>query len=132
MNLTLGSSCPMYRLLSSKRKRFPLTILSGSTQVAAVARTVPYFGLWALQSTSLTALGAMLPAVAALAVVAAAAAPAVPVRLSWQMTARPIAGISSARHLRLPAAGDPRPELDGLRPDQGMRMCDPYRSCVPP
>src|SRR5690348_7851287 len=74
----------------------------------------------------------MLPAVTALAVLAVVAAPAVPIRLSWQMTATPIAGISSARHLRLPADGEPRPELDRLNPDQGLRMCDPYRSFVPP
>ena len=45
MNLTLGSSWPTYCSLSSKRKRFPLTIFTGSTQVAAVALTVAYFGL---------------------------------------------------------------------------------------
>src|SRR5581483_1017901 len=89
------------------------------------ARTVPYFWLCALQSSSLTALGLIGPEVTAVVpavVVPAVVAPAVPVRLSWQMTATPIAGISSACHLRLLTGGDPRPELDGLHPDQGLRM----------
>ena len=72
--------------------------------------TVPYSGLQPLQSSSLTGLGATAPVATALAVVAAVAAPAVPVRLSWQMTAMPIAGTSSSRHFRLPAGGDPRPD----------------------
>ena len=64
-------------------------------QLLARSLTLPNFGLQPLQSTSLTALGATAPVatvVAVLAVAAAVAAPAVPVRLSWQMTARPIAG----------------------------------------
>src|SRR3954469_24457267 len=80
MNLTLGSSWPMYCSLSSKRKRFPLTTLTGSVQVAAIALIVAYLGLRALQSSSPALLGAMLPAVAALAVVATAAAPRAPPR----------------------------------------------------
>ena len=68
-------------------------------------------------------------AVLAVAVAAAVAAPAVPVTLSWQTTAMPIAGTSSSRHFRPRAGGDPRPDLaDDSRPDQGMRMCDPSRS----
>ena len=51
-----------------------------------------YCALWPLQSSSLALLGAMLPVVTAFGVVTAAAAPAVPVRLSWQTTATPIAG----------------------------------------
>ena len=111
----------------------PLTTLTGSAQVAAIDLTVPYFGLWPLQSSSFTGFGAIVPVVTALAVVAAVAAPAVPVRLSWQMTATPIAGMTSSCHFRLRAGGDPGPNLgDDSRPDQGMRICDPSRSRVPP
>jgi hypothetical protein len=43
------------------------------------------------------------------------------------MTATPIAGTSSSRHLRLAPGGDPLPSLaDDRRDDQGVRMCDPY------
>jgi hypothetical protein len=50
-----------------------------------------------------------------------------------QTTAMPITGTSSSRHFRLPASGDPRPNLvDDPRHAQGIRMCDPSRSRVPP
>ena len=111
MNLTLGSSWPMYHLLSLKRKCFPLTTVTGSVQVTRELPDRAYFGLQPLQSTSLTGLGAMLPVVAAFAVAEAVAAPAVPVKLSWQMTATPIAGTSNSRHFRPPAGGDPRRNL---------------------
>ena len=107
-----------------KRLALPLTILIGSVhRLPASFLTVPYFALQPLQSSSLTGFGAT-PVTAAFAVVAAVAATE-PVTLSWQMTARPIAGTSNSRHFRLPAGGDPRPA-------QGMRMCDPSRSRVPP
>jgi hypothetical protein len=54
----------------------------------------------------------------------------VPVMLSWQMTAMPIAVMSSSRQLRLLAGGDPLPVRVEIRPDQEMRMCDPSRSYV--
>ena len=137
MNLTLGSSCPTYQLLSMNRSALPLTTLIGSVHRSPASfLTVPYFALQPLQSSSLTALGATAPVAAVVAVfvvAAAVAATAEPVTLNWQMTAKPSAGTSSSRHFRPPAGGDPRPDLlDDPRPAQGMRMCDPSRSRVPP
>ena len=134
MNLTLGSSCPTYQWLSMKRSPLPSTTLIGSVHVSpACFLTDPYFGLQPLQSTSLTGLGATAPAVSAFAAAVVVAAVAEPVRLRLQTTAMPITGTSSNRHFRLPASGDPRPNLvDDPRPAQGMRMCDPSRSRMPP
>src|SRR5208282_704415 len=99
MNLTLGSSWPTYQWLSTNRSAWPLTILIGSVHRSPASfLTVPYFALQPLQSSSLVGFGATL-VTAALAVVAAVAATE-PVTLSWQITARPIAGTSSSRHLR--------------------------------
>ena len=61
MNLTLGSSWPIYHPLSLNRWPLPLTTLIGSVQSAESFLTAAYFGLQPLQSTSLTGLGAMLP-----------------------------------------------------------------------
>ena len=140
MNLTLGSSCPTYHLLSIKRPALPFLMLMGSVHRSPASfLTVPYLALQPLQSSSLTALGATAPVatvvavVAVFAAVAAVAATAEPVTLNWQTTAKPSAGTSSSRHLRPPAGGDPRPDLlDDPRPAQGVRMCDPSRSRVPP
>src|SRR5713226_5965649 len=97
----------------------------------ATLRTVPYFGLQPLQSSSFTELGATL--VTAVVLVARVAAPALPVMVIWQMTAAPIAGTSSSRHLRPAPGGDPLPSLAAdRRDDQGVRMRDPSRSRVPP
>jgi hypothetical protein len=42
-------------------------------------------------------------------------------------------GTSSSRHLRRPVGGDPRPNLvEDPRDDQGVRICDPSRSRMPP
>ena len=94
--------------------------------------TVPYLAP-AVAVKLVDRIGAMLTVIAAFAAAEAVAAPAVPVKLSWQMTATPIAGTSSSRHFRPPAGGDPRRNrVDDPRPAQGMRMCDPSRSRVPP
>jgi hypothetical protein len=88
-----------------------------------------------LQSISPILFG-LTPAFAVLALTAASdaavEAPAEPVRLIWQITAIPITGTSSSRHRR-ELARDFRPDGAELpRADQGMRMCNPYRSRVPP
>src|SRR6185437_2057601 len=85
------------------------------------------------QSSSFTALGLTPPEVPVFAVAAAVAAPAAPATLSWQTTATASAGTISSSHFRLALGGDPRPDfVDAPRPDQGIRMCDPSRSRVPP
>src|SRR5712692_5213780 len=140
MNLTLGSSWPMYLLLSSKRAGCPCSNPRTSVQnMPASCATAWYLWLQPLQSTWLTGLAGTapvatdVPVIAAVAAVAAVAAPALPVIVIWQMTARPIAGTSSSRHLRPPPGGDPRPNrAEEPRADQGVRMRQPSRSCVPP
>src|ERR1035437_8680402 len=138
MNLTLGSSCPWSQPLSTNRWALPLTVLTGSVHRSPASfLTVLYCGLQPAPSSSFVALGVTVPAApaagAVLAVVEALATPVMPARLSWHMTATPSIGISSSRHLRQPADCAPRPNLGDERcPDQGIRICDPSRSRVPP
>src|SRR5882757_5370245 len=64
MNLTLGSSCPTYQPLSSRRDALPWALMwIGSVHSdRIIVRAGAYFGLQPLQSTSLPDLGAIGPA----------------------------------------------------------------------
>src|SRR5947209_10927774 len=110
MNFVLGSSWPTYQPLSMKRLPLPLVTRIGSVHRSpASRRTVPYFLLQPLQSSSLTLFGVTAPLAAvfalAAAAVAVAVAPAEPLTVSWKMTAMPMAGTTKSRHLRQPACG---------------------------
>src|SRR6202043_2047445 len=98
MNLTLGSSCPIYHPLSMNRWPCPLTYLNGSVHSPpAIFLTVWYFLLQPLQSSSLTLFGLTLCTAARGVALVVAAPLGAGARLSWAMTAAPRAGTRSRR-----------------------------------
>src|SRR5215475_7200388 len=127
MNLTLGSSWPMYQPLSLNRVAFPLRTWIGSVHRSVPCRTVPYLLLKPLQSSMFVELGFTPPA--ATPVPAAAEALAVrPMTPSWATTAMPPTRTTSVRHdRRLGWTGsndaDADPPADDRHNRQRLCMC---------